>query len=58
MTAKLKDGSFYWVRPAPDGDWEPAHFLDGAFYYLGHMQDGPAAEVGPELTPPADPNAA
>jgi hypothetical protein len=51
---KLKDGSFYWVRPAPGVDWEPAHYLDGAFYFLGNRQDGPAAEVGDELVPPEE----
>lgn len=54
MTAKLNPGAFYWVRPAPGVDWEPAQFMDGAFVFLGTRDDGPAAEVGPELTPPND----
>lgn len=51
---KLKDGGFYWVRPAPGVDWEPAQFLDGAFYFLGTRGDGPAAEVGAALVPPEE----
>jgi hypothetical protein len=52
VTDKLKDGSFYWVRPAPGADWEPAHFMDGAFWLFGNAEQAPVAEVGPELVPP------
>ncbi len=51
-TSNLTDGAYYWVRPAPGVDWEPAHYLDGSFWFFGANEQAPAAEVGPQLTPP------
>lgn len=52
VESKLTDGAFYWVRPAPDVDWEPAQFLDGAFHFIGDRNEVLAAEVGPQISPP------
>lgn len=55
MPSRLFPG-FYWVRPAPGAQWEPAHF-DGENWWLTGsdvpMPEQSVAEVGVKLETPS-----